>query len=79
MLPRLSGQQLLRELTRGAGASGIRVVLVSAHHTVATIAPNNPMVVGRAQKPVDLGELTRMVGVAARDLASQASGFRGEA
>jgi CheY-like chemotaxis protein len=79
MLPRLSGQQLLRELTRGAGASGIRVVLVSAHHTVATIAPNHPMVVGRAQKPVDLGELTRMVGVAARDLASQASGFRGEA
>jgi hypothetical protein len=78
-LPRVTGQQLLRELARGPGASGIRVVLVSAHHTVATLAPNHPMVVGRAQKPVDLGELTRMVDVAARDLASQASGLRGEA
>jgi len=79
MLPRLSGQQTLRELARGPDAAGIRVVLVSAHHTVETLAPNHPMVVGRAQKPIDLGELSRMVDVATRDLASQVPGATGEA
>ena len=73
MLPRLSGQQLLRELARSPGASAIRVVLVSAHHGVENVAVNHPLVVGRAQKPVDLGELARMVDVAARDLAVQTS------
>ncbi|MGO9830831.1 MAG: response regulator [Myxococcaceae bacterium] len=68
MLPRVSGQQLLRELAKGPQASNIRVVLVSAHHTVETVAANHPMVVGRVQKPVDLGELTRMVESASHDL-----------
>jgi CheY-like chemotaxis protein len=72
MLPRVSGHQVLRELARGPRASEIRVVLVSAHHTVESVAPNHPMVVGRAQKPIDLGELARMVDIAARDLASHA-------
>lgn len=73
MLPRVSGHQLLRELARGPHASEIRVVLVSAHHTVETVAANHPMVVGRAQKPVDLGELARMVAVASSDLAAAQS------
>jgi CheY-like chemotaxis protein len=72
MLPQVSGHQLLRELAKGPHAGTIRVVLVSAHHTVATVAADHPMVVGRAQKPVDLGELARMVRVASLDLASQA-------
>jgi CheY-like chemotaxis protein len=71
MLPRVSGHQLLRELARSPHASEIRVVLVSAHHTVETVATNHPMVIGRAQKPVDLGELARMVAAASRDLAVQ--------
>jgi CheY-like chemotaxis protein len=71
MLPRVSGQQLLRELARGSHAADIRVVLVSAHHTVETVAPRHPMVVGRAQKPVDLGELARMVASAVQDLAAR--------
>jgi CheY-like chemotaxis protein len=73
MLPRVSGQQVLRELARGPRASEIRVVLVSAHHTVESVAPNHPMVVGRAQKPIDLGELARMVDVATRELANHAA------
>jgi CheY-like chemotaxis protein len=73
MLPRVSGHQLLRELARGPHAPEIRVVLVSAHHTVETVAANHPMVVGRAQKPVDLGELARMVASAAHALAVQPS------
>jgi CheY-like chemotaxis protein len=73
MLPRVSGHQLLRELARGPHAPEIRVVLVSAHHTVETVAPNHPMVVGRAQKPVDLGELARMVASAAYDLTARDS------
>jgi len=72
MLPQVSGHQLLRELAKGPHAASIRVVLVSAHHTVATVAADHPMVVGRAQKPVDLGELAHMVKVASQDLASQA-------
>ncbi len=71
MLPRVSGQQLLGELARGPHAPDIRVVLVSAHHTVETIEPHHPMVVGRAQKPVDLGELARMVASAVQDLAAR--------
>jgi CheY-like chemotaxis protein len=63
MLPGVSGHQLLRELARGPYAREIRVVLVSAHHTVETVA---------AQKPVDLGELARMVACAAQDLTTQA-------
>jgi two-component system, OmpR family, phosphate regulon response regulator PhoB len=70
MLPRVSGPQLLRELARGPHASGIRVVLVSAHHTVETVAKGHPMVVGRAQKPVDLGELARMVEAATDGLSA---------
>jgi CheY-like chemotaxis protein len=73
MLPRVNGQQLLRELARGPHASELRVVLVSAHHTVETVAAHHPMVAGRAQKPVDLGELARMVASAAQDLTAQAS------
>jgi CheY-like chemotaxis protein len=73
MLPRVSGYQVLRELARGPHASDIRVVLVSAHHTVQDVAANHPMVMGRAQKPVDLGELSRMVAVAADDLAARAT------
>ena len=72
MLPGASGHQLLRELAKGAHAAEIRVVLVSAHHTVETVAANHPMVVGRAQKPVDMGELARLVDTASRDLAAQA-------
>ncbi len=72
MLPQVSGHQLLRELAKGPHAATIRVVLVSAHHTVATVAADHPMVVGRAQKPVDLGELVHMVRLASQDLASQA-------
>ncbi len=68
MLPQLNGHQLLCELAKGPHASEIRVVLVSAHHAVDRVAVNHPMVVGRAQKPIDLGELARMVDVAARDL-----------
>lgn len=71
MLPGVSGPQLLRELARGPHAPEIRVVLVSAHHTVETVAANHPMVVGRAQKPVDLGELARMVAAAAHALTAQ--------
>ena len=73
MLPRVSGHQLLRELARGPRAAEIRVVLVSAHHTVETVAAGHPLVVGRAQKPVDLGELTRMVDAAAETLATTAA------
>jgi DNA-binding NtrC family response regulator len=72
MLPQVNGHQLLRELAIGVHASTIRVVLVSAHHTVETVAANHPMVVGRVQKPVDLGELTRIVNIASHDLAHQA-------
>ena len=61
MLPRVSGHHLLLQLAKGPHASSIRVVLVSAHHTVETVAANHPMVVGRVQKPVDLGELTRII------------------
>lgn len=75
MLPGASGHQLLRELARGAHASEVRVVLVSAHHTVETVAANHPMVIGRAQKPVDLDELARMVDTASRDVtAAEAPG-----
>lgn len=73
MLPLVSGHQLLRELAYGVHASTIRVILVSAHHTVETVATNHPMVVGRVQKPIDLGELTRIVNFATHDLASHAS------
>ncbi|MGO8970615.1 MAG: two-component system response regulator [Myxococcaceae bacterium] len=73
MLPQVSGQQLLRELARGPHASRIRVVLVSSHHSVERVALNHPMVFGRAQKPVDLGELTRMVDGASRVLAEGGS------
>jgi CheY-like chemotaxis protein len=66
MLPRVSGEGLLRELARGPHASIIRVVLVSAHHTVEGLAKGHPMIVGRAQKPVDLGELARLVATASR-------------
>lgn len=72
MLPQVSGHQLLHELAKGPHAATIRVVLVSAHHTVATVAADHPMVVGRAQKPVDLGELAHIVQVASADLACQA-------
>jgi CheY-like chemotaxis protein len=75
VLPKVSGQQLLRELARGPRASEIRVVLLSAHHAVETVEPNHPMVVARAQKPVDLGELARMVDVASRDLVAQSKEF----
>jgi CheY-like chemotaxis protein len=73
MLPRVSGHQLLRELARCPHAADIRVVLVSAHHTVGTVAAQHPMVVGRAQKPIDLAELTRMVDVAAHTLTHNPS------
>jgi CheY-like chemotaxis protein len=73
MLPTMSGPQLLRELANSENASEIRVIFVSAHHTVATVAPRHPMVMGREQKPVDLGELTRMVEAAARDLPCRTS------
>ncbi len=69
MLPRLSGEGLLRELARGPHASAIRVVLVSAHHTVEVLAKGHPMVTGRAQKPVDMGELARVVATASRAAA----------
>jgi CheY-like chemotaxis protein len=68
MLPVTSGYQLLQELAEGPHAATIRIVLVSAHHTVSTIAPDHPLVFGRSHKPVDLGELTRMVDSAALDL-----------
>jgi CheY-like chemotaxis protein len=71
MLPRVSGRQLLWELARGPHAPRIRVVLVSAHHTVETVAANHPMVVGRAQKPVDVGELARIVAAAGHALTAQ--------
>ena len=69
MLPKVSGHQLLHELAKSPSASRLRVVLVSGHHSVERVAVNNPMVVGRAHKPVDLGELTRMVEGASRSLA----------
>jgi len=67
-MPRVSGEGLLRELSRSPRAATLRVVLVSAHHAVEVVAAGHPMVVGRAQKPVDLGELTRMVVGATRAL-----------
>jgi CheY-like chemotaxis protein len=73
MLPGMSGHQLLRELAKSPRASAIRVVLVSAHHTVERVAANHPLVLGRAHKPIDLGELTRMVDGAAAELALQRS------
>jgi CheY-like chemotaxis protein len=73
MMPRVSGYQLLLELADSPHASRIRVVLVSAHHSVATLAPDLPMVMGRSHKPVDLGELTRLVDMAALDLRSDAA------
>lgn len=69
MLPRVSGQQLLHELARGPHASRVRVVLVSAHHSVERVAQHHPLVLGRVQKPVDLGELTRVVDHASRALS----------
>jgi DNA-binding response OmpR family regulator len=71
MLPRVSGEGLLRELARGKKAATIRVVLVSAHQTVERLAVGHPMVAGRAQKPVDLGELARLVAGASRALTPQ--------
>jgi two-component system, response regulator, stage 0 sporulation protein F len=67
-MPRVSGEGLLQELARSHRAATIRVVLVSASHTVERIAVGHPMVAGRAQKPIDLGELTRMVVGATRAL-----------
>jgi len=68
MLPGVSGLQFLRELSRTARAPLTRVVLVSAHHTVEAAAAAHPLVIGRMQKPVDLGELARLVGTAVADL-----------
>ncbi len=67
-MPRVTGEGLLRELSKSPRAATIRVVLVSAHHTVERVAAGHPMVAGRAQKPIDLGELTRMVVGATRAL-----------
>jgi CheY-like chemotaxis protein len=69
MLPRVSGEGLLRELARSSNAAIIRVVLVSAHHTVEVLAKGHPMVAGRTQKPVDLGELARLVATATHSIA----------
>lgn len=68
MLPGASGLQFLRELSKSPRALLTRVVLVSAHHTVQSAAAGHPMVVGRMQKPVDMGELTRLVRAAVADL-----------
>jgi CheY-like chemotaxis protein len=68
MMPKVSGHQMLLELAKDERAAGIRVVLVSAHHTVETVAANHPMVMGRAQKPVDFGGLARLVESASLDL-----------
>jgi CheY-like chemotaxis protein len=68
MMPRVSGQELLRHLAESEHARGIRVVLVSASHAVQAVAAGSPLVVGRLQKPVDFGEVARLVQLAARDL-----------
>lgn len=60
-MPRVTAEGLLRELSKTPRAATIRVVQVSAHHTVERVAAGRPMVAGRAQKPIDLGELTRLV------------------
>ncbi len=68
MLPRVSGENLLREVARGPHAATTRFVLVSAHHRVEGLAAGSPIVAGRMQKPVDMGELTRLVAQASRAL-----------
>jgi CheY-like chemotaxis protein len=73
MLPGASGLQFLRELSRSPRAPQTRVVLLSAHHTVQSAAASHPLVVGRMQKPVDMGELTRLVAGALRDLVTPAN------
>jgi len=72
ILPRISGQELLLELTRSKHARGIRVVLVSSSHAVEAAGTGSPMVVGRLQKPLDFGEVAQLVRRAASDLASGA-------
>jgi CheY-like chemotaxis protein len=68
MLPRVSGEALIREVARGPNAVTTRFVLVSAHHRVEGLAAGHPLVAGRMQKPVDMGELTRLVAQASRAL-----------
>ena len=68
MLPVVSGIQVLRELSSSPRAPYIRAVLVSAHHTVLAAAASHPLVVGRMQKPVDLGELITLVAGAMADI-----------
>jgi two-component system, sensor histidine kinase ChiS len=72
MMPRVSGEELLLELARSEHARGIRVVLVSSSHAVEAVAEGSPMVVGRLQKPLDFGEVARLVRRAATDLAGTA-------
>ena len=71
ILPGVSGLQFLRELSKSPRAPRTRVVLLSAHHTVEAAAASHPLVVGRMQKPIDLGELVRMVVGAGKDLAAR--------
>jgi CheY-like chemotaxis protein len=68
MLPRVTGEALLREVAQGAHAASTRFVLVSAHQRVEGLAAGHPLVAGRMQKPVDMGELTRLVAQASRAL-----------
>ncbi len=58
MLPGTSGPELLHALAHRPDASSLRFILVSAHSVVEKVAPNHKLVVGRLEKPVDLGHLT---------------------
>ncbi|MGO9830364.1 MAG: response regulator [Myxococcaceae bacterium] len=68
MMPEVSGLELLRALTAQRCASRMRVVLMSAHHSVEGAALYHPLVVGRAQKPVDVDDLHRLATEAAQQL-----------
>ncbi len=68
MLPGVSGLHVLREISRGPRAAATRVVLVSAHQTVLAAAASHPLVAGRMQKPVDMGELARLLDAAFGDI-----------
>jgi CheY-like chemotaxis protein len=58
MLPGTNGPELLHALADRPDASALRFILVSAHSIVEKVAPYHKLVLGRFEKPVDLGHLT---------------------
>lgn len=64
VLPGTSGAELLEVLSGRADADQLRFILVSAHVAPDSVAPENPLVVARLGKPVDLTRLSERLEVA---------------